>query len=356
MNAVTFPTILSLNHIKPSEMGIAFALEISGGLLMSFFLSKLVKKLGLMNVLAIAASGYAAATSLIYFYQNFVVWLAFALFIGSCWFAYNITRQAWLNILLESHRRSVASGMFSMILAGGLATGPIIVGFSGAANYSSFLISSGIAITSFLFLALMRGSSRAKISPKRIPLKEFFNKNPRCFLARFFLDFQSYLMLVFTVIFGQKIGLSYEKSGLLITAFMASGFFDLWVGFIIKKVNPYKLINIGFLGSIYCFLIMTLYHESYMLLVILYFIYGIFIAFIFVSVLHITNHDYKKNELVAANSTFQIIGSSGSLCGSLVGGFFINSFGAYGFPVTMILSGILYMTFLLTHEKKFATK
>ena len=352
MNAVIFPTILNQNNVSAANIGIAFATDIFGGIIMSFFLHKLVKKIGMMKALALSSLGYAAATSLIYFYQNFFLWLTFAFFMGNCFFVYSITRQAWMNILLTSHRRAVALGIFSMIFSSGLALGPVIVKFSGAENYLSFLISSGITIISFLCLTSLKKSAYTKISEERIPLKEFFQKNPRCFLARFFLDFQSYLLLTFTVIFGKRIGLSYEQSGLLITVFMASAFFDVLIGFALKKISAYKMINIGFLGCIYCLLSIILYHQSYIILLITYFIFGIFIACIYVSVFKITNDDYEKHKLVAANSTFQLIGSSGSLCGSLIGGLLIDIFGIYGFPITLILSSVFYLTFLVTYEKK----
>ncbi len=116
------------------------------------------------------------------------------------------------------------------------------------------------------------------------------------------------------------------------------------------------MINIGFLGCIYIFLVITLYHQSYLLLLILYFIFGLSIACIYVSVFKIANEDYPKEQLVAANSTFQIIGSIGSLSGSLFGGLFLDIFDANGFLIAMILSGVFYLTFLVTYETKYAEK
>lgn len=253
MNAVIFPTILRLNAVNPTNIGIAFATDVFGGIIMSFILHRLVKNLGIMNALNISAIGYALVTALIFFYQGFLIWLCLAFFMGMCFFAFNITRYAWMNILLTSHRRSVALGIFSMVLASGVAAGPVIVKFSGAQNYISFLISAAITIISLMFLAPMRASDKVRIAAKRIPLIDFFRNNPRCFLARFFLDFQSYLLLTLTVVFGEKIGLSPEKSGLLITACMISGFVDVWVGFALKKKDAYRLIRYGFFGCFLCF-------------------------------------------------------------------------------------------------------
>ena len=356
IDLVTFPTILSRNNVNPGLIGIAGVSEVIGGILASFFLSRLVAKTGMIRALRMSSSAYATSILLIYFYQNFFLWLAFVFFMGCCWFIYVITRQAWMNILLSNEQRGIATGIFSMIIAGGMAIGPIIVKFSGAENYSSFVISAALVVASYLCISFLKKSPPPQISSQKISLKEFFNNNPRCFVTRFFLDFLSYSLLIFTVIFGSRIGLSYEAAGLLITAFMATGFFDVWVGFALKKISPYKMINIGFLGCIYCFIIIALYSKSYLLLLILYFTFGLSVACVYVSVFKITNEDYEKEKLVAANSTFQIIGSMGSLCGGLITGFLIDIFGTQGFPIAMILSTVFYFTFLVTYEKKYSQK
>lgn len=352
INLVTFPTILTKQGVDPAHVGLAFTCDMLGGITMSFFLSRFVAKFGMLRSLKFAALLYASAILLIYFYQGFLLWIFFAFIMGACWFVYMITRQAWLNILLENHQRGVAIGIFSMVISAGLALGPVIVSFSGADDYRSFIISSMLVICSFALLRPLRKATPPQVESQVVHLRDFYKTNPCAFLARFFLDFQTYLLATFTVIFGTKIGLSYEAAGLLISAYMASGFFDVIVGFLLKRTSPYKLINIGFLGCMYCFLIIILYNKSYPFLLLLYFLFGMCIACIYVSVFKLTNEDYGKEKLVAANSAFQLIGSLGALFGALSGGFLVNIFGTNGFPIAMVLSSILYITFLIIHDKK----
>lgn len=356
INLVTFPTLLSANGINSFQIGIASTFEIFGGIAASFLLSKIVVKFGIQKSLRISALSYGAAISLMYFYQGFLLWLIFIFFMGFCWFLYVITRQSWFNILLSDEQRGVATGIFSMAISAGIALGPVIVRLTGAQSYISFIASAILVLSSYLCISQIKNADSIDLSAKRIALIAFFKNNPRCFMARFFLDFQTYMLLVFSVIYGVKIGLSYEAAGLLITAFMVSGFFDIWVGFALKKINPYKMINIGFLTCIYAFIVIILYNESYKILLALYFIFGLGIACIYVSTFKLTNEDYGKEKLVAANSTFQIIGSLGSLCGGLMGGLFLNIFNAEGLPIAMILVSVFYLTFLVFYEKKFSKK
>jgi MFS family permease len=352
INFVIFPIVLNQHQVDAAHIGLAFTIDSLGACLISFFLSKIVARFGMFNALKFSAFSYGAIVLLIYFYQNFYLWSLLAFLMGVFWFIYVITRQSWLNMLVKDNQRGVALGVFSMTISAGIAFGPVIVKFSGAENYLSFVISASMVIASFLCLLALKNKNQFQLESKRISLLLFFKTNPRAFLARFFLDFQSYLLLTFSVIFGVKIGLSNEAAGLLISAYMASGFFDLLVGFLLKKISPYQMINFGFLGCLSCFLAIIFFHN-YLFLVITYFVFGISIACIYVSVFKTANESFAPEKIVAANSTFQLIGSIGSICGSFAGGLLFDIFGAIGFPITMVLSCIFYLTFLVIYEKKF---
>jgi predicted MFS family arabinose efflux permease len=350
INFVIFPAILSSHKVSTGNIGIAFTFYSFGGILMSFFLSRVVTCLTIMKTVKISALFYASLTLLIYFYYNFYLWAILIFLLGISYFSYVITRQSWLNIILAKDQRGVALGFFSMIISAGIAFGPLIVNFSGAKNYSSFVISAALTGTSLYCLKFLKHKPQLHLKSKKIKLKDFLKTNPRAFFARFFLDFQTYLLLTFSVVFGVKIGLSYEAAGLLVSAYMASAVFDFAVGFILKKWNPYRLINFGFCGCLCCFLLI-IFTRHYIFLVIIYFIFGIFVACIYVSVFKVANDDYHKKKLVAANATFEMIGLIGSLSGSFSGGILFNLFGTAGFPITIVLCCISYLTFLVIYEK-----
>jgi MFS family permease len=63
------------------------------------------------------------------------------------------------------------------------------------------------------------------------------------------------------------------------------------------------------------------------------------------------NEDYPAEELVSANSTFQLIGTLGSISGTLIGGVMIDIFGSQGFPIIICFGCLFYLTFLVIYEK-----
>ena len=351
INLVIFPTNLRSHGVSPALIGFASAIETMGAIITSFFLAKFVNNLGIFKSLKITAIIYACLSLLLYFYLGYFYWLLTIFIIGCCWFVYVITRVSWLNILLTDEKRGIGIGIFSMIISLGVCTGPLIVKIFSATSFYSYLASGLLTILSMVSLTPLKDLKNPVINSQRISLGDFFKKNPQCFLARFFLDFQSFSLMTFSVIYGVSLGYTYESAGLFISAYYASGFFDLIAGIVSKKFKVQKLINFGFFGCIYCFLILLVYHNSYWFIILVYFLFGAFIAFIFVAVYKMMNEDYDDNELVSANSTFQLIGTCGSLFGSLLGGFMINYFGNQGFPIAICFGCLFYLTFLVIYEK-----
>ncbi len=349
INIIIFPALLVSNNISPSKIGIATAVETTGAIFMSFFLAKIVKKIGVISVLLIATSIYSFIIFIANSFLGFIWWLILIFILGCCWFSTAVIRQAWLNFLTNNKDRGMVIGTFSMIISLGLATGPMIVSVAGARSQISFIISAFLMITSFLIIKLFFKQPSPVINIDAMPIKEFFLNNPIASLARFFLDFQVFLLITLTVPFATKINISFEQAAMLIGAFMLSGFCDLIIGAMLTRFNPYKVVNIGFLIKILAILAMILM-QDYGKLLILYFLFGVGVACNFVATYKIINDKYADN-IIVANATFQRIGSIGSLCGGLFGGIMIEIFGSNGFLIALILGSITFLTFIIFNQK-----
>ena len=353
---VILPAILLEKGFAPYQVNIYFAFEMAGGIAMSFYLTKIVARLNSFQTIKIASISYAAITSIMYFCSNFYLWFLISFAIGMLWFMFVITRQSWLNMLIHNEQRGIATAIFTMAIAVGIFIGPIIVKINGATSYLSFLIVSLLTVISFICLQPLKKIEIPEISSQKIKIKKFFNDNPELFLSRFFTDFQVFLTLTCTVTFGIKIGLSAETAGLLISSFMFSCVIDIFIGDAFKKYSAQRIINFGFLGSFFCFLAIYLLYQYYAILLVIYFILGIFCGCMFIGNLKLLNDSYDKQDLLAANSTFQLIASLGSMAAAILGAFLINIFGILAFPPTLLFSPVIYLIFITFHARKHATK
>ncbi len=345
INTTAFSATLINHNISPFLIGIAASIELLAGVKISFILSKLVARIKILYAVIMFGIIYALSIALIFFYQNFYLWLFFCTLNGACWFSLLVIRGAWINALINDKNRSVILALTTTVFCGGFAFGSLIIKYLGAQNYSSFLLSSSLIAVSILALILIKNTMPKKIDSQRISFREFFKHNPRIALARFLLDFQNSCIVCLTIIFGVKIGLTPENAGLLIAAFMASGFFDLYAGFLVKKYNRYSMIITGFATCFIMIVAAIFLYKSFAALMAIYFFFGAGTALIFVAALTITNESFSHEKLVAANSTFQSIGSLGAVFGSIVGGLFMQFLGFYGFFITIILAEVVYLIF-----------
>lgn len=351
INLIAFPAILLKNEVPPFLIGSASSAEVLAGIILSFFLSRIIARISIINAALLFGFIYCASILSIFFYKNFYLWLFFCIIDGGCWFALFVIRQAWINHLIHDKNRSIILALTTTIFCCGFIAGSFIVKFTGAENYLSFLLSSGFIAFSILTLLLIKNTHPRNIDSQRIGFYEFFKHNPRIALAKLLLDLQNFCLVALTVVFGVKIGLTPEDAGLLIGAFMASGFCDLYAGFLATKYDRYKMIKAGFAGCLITIIIAIFAYKYYSVLLILYFLFGASTASIFVATLTITNESFAKEKLVAANSTLQSLGSIGSLIGTLCGGFFIEVFDFYGFFIAIILANISYLFFNFYYEK-----
>ncbi len=352
INIIALPAILIKHNVSPFLIGIATAAEICASIFISFYLSKIIAKLGALRSSLLFSLLYALNIAVIFFYQNFSLWLAICVINGFCWFGLYIIRQSWINILIKNEVRSIALALITTTFCVGIVIGAFVVKNLGAQNYTSFLTSSSLIAISGLILLLARRTRPRNIDAHRIKISEFFRQQPRIATARLLLEIQCGCLVLLSVVFGAKVNISPENSGMLIGAFMASGFCDLYAGFLVNKYDRYKMILTGFVG---CLVIMScglFFYHSFVALLAIYFFFGCFTALIFVASITIANESFPKEKLIASNSTFQSIASIGQLLGAFIGGALISLFDFYGFFITIILANIGYFIFIFLYEKK----
>lgn len=343
INVISFPAVLIKNDVTPFLIGLSATNEILFGIFVMFILSRIVAFFNALNTTLIISVFYTGIICVISFYQNYYLWILLSGLGGACWLSLFIIRQSWLNSIIADENRSVILALTTTIFCLGFASGSFFVKNFGAEDYRTFLTSAGLILLSSTLLLLIRNSQPKKIDSQKIKIKDFYKKTPRAAVAGFLLDFQAACIICLGVVFGTKAGYSVENSGFLIGAFMASGLFDLYAGFLVKNFNRDNMVLYGFLGCVSSMTTGFILHEYYTVMLIAFFIFGCSCALIIVSTLTTVNESYEKSKLVAANSTFQAIGSIGGVSGCFIGGMAIEFFDFYGFFAIIILAGISYL-------------
>ncbi|MES2677119.1 MAG: MFS transporter [Pseudomonadota bacterium] len=345
INAVSFPLILYQHQVSPVLIGVIEGVEILAGVLIAKFLYGLSHKIGALRMILIFAVIEAAMILILPLHYSFWWWIFLVLISGLSWFIIIALRQSWINISTTNNRRSMILALNSTMICAGFALGPIAVKLIGAGQYLVFIISAILVLISCFSLLVIR-KHQPKLDAEKADYWQIIKTHKSGFIARFLLDLQIVVIILFTVIYGLKNGLSAENSGILVSAFMTVGLADFFIGWMINNKELQKYINFGFLGALLAIAFLPWAIGNYYLAIGVYVIYGWFISLIFISVITKVNHNQNKKDLIVINSALQAVGGLGALCGTLLVGIFMQIFDAQGFVMLIVLANLVYFLIL----------
>ncbi len=353
INVVVFPAILIDNDINAFLIGVTATSEMIFGFLAAVLVSRIIYRFGAIPTVIFITLAYSTIIYFIFFYQNYLLWLVLQSMTGVFWLFLYIIRQAWINNLVSGNNRSIVVALISSIFCSGFIAGSSLVKIFGALNHTCLIISSILIFISGMMLVLIKNTFPKSIdSADHVKFKTIFKKLPNDAIARFLLDFQVGCLIFLGVLFGSQVGFSAENSGLLIAAFMASGVFDLYAGFLAKYYDRAKLIIFAFIGCLITLSLSIIFYQDFYVLMLLFFCFGLGCAMIMVTTLTNVNDAFDKSQLVAANATFQAIGSLGTIVGCLIGGTLMFLFDFYGFFATILMSIVTYLVYFGFFRKK----
>jgi MFS family permease len=344
INAVSFPLILYQNHVSPVLIGVIEGIEILAGILVARFLYGLSHKIGTLRMILIFAVIEAAMILILPLYYSFLWWTILVFISGLSWFIIIALRQSWLNIVTTNNHRSMILAMNSTMLCAGFALGPMVVKIFGAGQYLVFVVSAILVLVSCFSLLFIR-KHQPELNDEKIDYLQIIKTHRNSFIARFLLDLQCVVIILFTVIYGLKNGLTAENSGILVSAFMLVGLADFFIGWMIKNRELQKYINFGFFGALISMAFLPFVIQNYYLAIVVYAVYGWFVSLIFISVITKVNHNQNKKDLIALNSTLQAVGGFGALFGTVLVGIFMQIFDANGFVILIVLANLSYFLF-----------
>lgn len=349
INAVSFPLILYQHQVSPVLIGVIEGIEILAGVLIAKFLYGLSHKIGVLRIMLVFTVLEAAMILILPLYYDFLWWSFLVFLSGISWFSIIALRQSWLNISTTNNHRSMILAMNSTMLCAGFALGPVLVKIIGAGEYLVFVASAALVLASCLSLLIIK-NHQPILNEERVDYWQIVKNHKNSFIAKFLLDLQSVVIILFTVIYGLENGISAENSGILVSVFMMVGLADFFIGWMINNKDLQKYINIGFFGALVSMSFLPLVITNYYLAILIYMVYGWFISLTFISIITKVNHNQNKKDLIAINSALQAIGGLGALSGTVLVGIFMQIFDAKGFVILIVLANMVY--FLIVSKIK----
>lgn len=254
-----------------------------------------------------------------------------------------VIAETWLNELTADNIRGRVIGIYTAIIAGFFALGPVIVTWIGYEHPRIFFIQSG------LMLILSVGIFRLK---GRVPPPEpvsyghmlgTFAMIPILLAAVAFFGLFDAIALGLWIVYAIDLGQTGERAAYMLTALILGNLlFQVPIGWLADKTSPRRvfiLCCIGtFIGSLMLWF-MDLGHWTIWPFLVVWgsIAFGMFTVAMILIGKHLTGA-----RLIAANAGFGLFWGTGSLMGGAIAGQAMDTFGPAGLPGVLILfAGLL---------------
>ncbi len=339
-------------------MSVSSATQIFAGIVFARFLPYVGRKLGLIHTIYLGTIISAICSILFYFYVNFFLWILVIFFYGMSAFICGVTRQTVMINLAPRNMRAMIISLGGMLVAIGNSLGPIFLEMIQTSNsLNTFLIASALFATSIIPLSRLRYSENKTIpEEKKITLWRYIHNSPKIMFAGFCVNYAISSSNSFLIIYGLKVGMDQNNSSLLLSVFLFGSIFSIPMAYIVDLLNRrFVMISSGVL-SVICIYLLYLTQDLQRTYTLLFLMFGALTG-VKLSAVVLINDKYKATQRLAVNSAFSRMSLSGNIVGIFTTGIIMNSLGAKGLWVSVMLIMLLFLLFCLAnYSNKFLKK
>lgn len=355
---MTYPLlslILESRGVSSDMIGINSAMMPLGILLFSSVIPVAAKRYGARN-LAITAAIISGFMILGYkAFDNLSAWFVIRLIQGMSISTLFVLSEAWIVGSAGHTNRGKIVAIYSSVLSGSFAAGPLLVSFIGIEGWLPFVLGAVVIFLGAIpFLFIREDDTSAPEETKPSGIFDFAPKAPMLLAAvGIFAVFDAATLSLFPV-YGIKNGLDFTTSANILTALIIGNVvLQLPIGWMCDKY-PHRRILAGcavitailllfvpmFIGSPYKWPLLIIIGAAG---------YGVYT----VSLTSLGDR-FSGIELVNGSAAFAIVWGLGALFGSVSGGWTMLAFGPHGLPYGLAVIYMLLVIGLIWRKKSLA--
>lgn len=247
-----------------------------------------------------------------------------------------IVSEAWINIVAGERMRGRLIGVYSTLLAAGIATGPVLLNLVGTAGSRPFLVSAGLALLIALPLLFVRGRAPAPPAHGGLSLG-LLRRAPVPLAAAFIAGFGEAAIFSLLSIYGVRGGLPEGTAVLWLSGFVAGNLLlQIPLGWLADHVNRLRLLTGVTLACGVLAAALPLVTLQPVLLWPLLFAWGGLVFGVYTISLAVIGQRFGPSDITAANTTFAMLYTAGSLAGPTLAGSAMDAVGRDGLAMVLV--------------------
>lgn len=329
----------AMEGFDTATIGLIMSLYYLGYMVGSYYVPKLVSKVGHIRVFTALAS-LASTTVLLHgLYPEPWLWAIIRAFTGFAYAGLYIVVESWLNDLSTNKTRGRVLSLYLLITNIGLVGGQFLLTIADPEQIDLFIMTSVLVSIALLPISLSSRPAPAFDAPEHVSIKKLYKTSPLGLVGSFGIGITNGTMFSMGAVYATAIGLSLAQISTFMAAYIIGGvIFQVPVGKLSDRYDRRKVIIaitlaaslIGFL----CFLVSGM--SSVILYTVLCVFGGLSLTVYGLCLAH-TNDHLEPRQFVAASSSLILVNGLGAAIGPITISIFMTFLGIeYFFPIIAV--------------------
>lgn len=343
--------LLERQGVDATLIGLNAAMFPIATLTMGPFIPWIIGRLGTMTSLYLATGVSSVLVLLFPLVPDIGFWFVLRFLIGGIEAIGWVVGETWLNSLTTERNRGFVMGIYATALAGGFATGPLVLSVTGIDGPLPFIIIAAALALSIVPEALARNV--APPMPRRVEhgLLRFVRMAPVIIVGATVGGFADNAIFTLLPVYGLRVGIDQATAILLVSVFIGGNLLlQLPLGWIADRTGrrPMLLVCVaaGLAGAVLLPLLApggTLANEA--LLWVLLFVWGGTTFGVYTIGISLLADRFSRELLAGANTAFIMAYECGTLSGPVIAGAAMDAMGADGLVVAVAASCAAFLAF-----------
>ncbi len=340
--------VLEQRGLDTTLIGLMGATPAFGILVFAPLVPLIVRHLGAQYTINVAIALTGTAVLVMPFIDRYGFWMAMRFLSGAAINVLFVISETWINQIAVEQNRGRMVAIYTTTLPVFIAIGPVLINLTGTEGILPFLVAS-----LFFYIAILpqiggRGKAPLIEGSASFNVFTFFKIAPILSAGVLLFAYLDGTGLSILPVYGVRHGFSVAESTTMVTALII-GYLALTIpiGWLADKVERQVLLFLCGCLFFVCSIMLPLIINVKSMVWPVLFLLGASGSGIYTLAMILIGQRFKGPDLATASAAFSFLFGVGHLIGPLISGVSMRILDPDGFPITLILAGLAFLTLII---------
>ncbi|WP_159585746.1 MFS transporter [Chelativorans xinjiangense] len=353
---LTYPLlsfILERQGTTPGLIGLSAAMTPLGFIVSASFIPALARRVGGARLAILCSILAATALIAIAWTQGIWAWMPLRFLLGFFANPLYVISETWLISITPAPRRGRIMGLYSSIVSGGVAIGPLSLGLVGTEGWPPFMIGIvAFLLCGLIVLAVVPRLPKMAHEGEATSLGGFFALAPLLLFAVFTAAAFEQILLSLFAVYGAALGSAEERGASLITSFIAgNAVLQILLGRVAEQFGATRTMLFCALASLAGCLALPSIFNAWLIWPLVFVWGGVSFGIYTMSLIQLGER-FTGQALIAGNAAFAFVWGIGGIVGSPATGLAMQLIGQQGLPLSLGLMCCALAVFLVAKRRR----